>query len=150
MTQAQSQAQQAQNVPPRFVRTLIKLQNPFMKWLLRSPLHFIVSRMYVLITVTGRKTGKQYTTPVQYALRGETLYTITSEGYTWWKNLRGGAPVQLRLRGKARSGQAEVITEPQRMEEIMKMVYPPLSDAGRAKLLARSVAITISLQNEQR
>lgn len=70
------------NKPPALWRWFMKVQNPFMKWLLRSPFHGAVSRMYLLITFTGRKSGKTYTTPVQYAQDGNTLYIITSEGYT--------------------------------------------------------------------
>jgi hypothetical protein len=73
----------------------MKVQNPFMKWLLRSPFHGVVSRMYMLITFTGRKSRTIYTTPVQYAQNDNTLYIITSEGYTWWKNLHGGAVEQV-------------------------------------------------------
>ena len=41
--------------------------NPFMVWLLRSPLHKLASKNTLLITFTGRKSGKKYTTPVNYA-----------------------------------------------------------------------------------
>jgi hypothetical protein len=40
--------------------------NDFMSWFLRSPLHGLLSNGMMLLTVTGRKTGKKYTTPVGY------------------------------------------------------------------------------------
>ena len=46
-----------------------KLYNPLMKWLLRSPLHGVVSKMYLLVTFTGRKSGTVYSTPVEYSAR---------------------------------------------------------------------------------
>ena len=38
----------------------------FVAWLLRSPFHGMLSNGMMLITVSGRKTGKKYTTPVDY------------------------------------------------------------------------------------
>jgi hypothetical protein len=63
---------------PRWLRLLIKLQNPMMRWLLRSPLHGLVSKVYLLLSVTGRKSGKVYVVPVQYAQQGDTLLILTS------------------------------------------------------------------------
>ena len=74
--------------------------NDFMSWMLRSPLHGILSDGMLLLTVTGRKTGKQYTTPVGYYREAGYLWVITSRDRTWWKNLRGGAEVSLLLKRK--------------------------------------------------
>jgi hypothetical protein len=40
--------------------------NDFMSWVLRSPLHGMLSNSMMLITVKGHKTGKEYTLPVNY------------------------------------------------------------------------------------
>ena len=77
--------------------------NPTMKLLLRSPLHRMASGSTMLITVTGRKTGARYTTPVNYVRDGSTLTVFSWRQRTWWRNLRGGAPVALRLRGPSLS-----------------------------------------------
>ena len=47
--------------------------NDFMAWVLRSPFHGMLSNGMMLITVTGRKTGKAYTTPVGY-YRGRRIF----------------------------------------------------------------------------
>ena len=72
--------------------------NDFMSWVLRSPFHGMLSNGMMLLTVTGRKTGKKYTTPVGYYREGDSLWVITSRDRTWWKNLRGGADVGLLLK----------------------------------------------------
>lgn len=72
--------------------------NDFMAWVLRSPFHGMLSNGMMLITITGRKTGKKYTTPVGYYREGEYLWVITSRDRTWWKNLQGGAEVDLLLK----------------------------------------------------
>lgn len=81
--------------------------NDFMAWVLRSPLHGMLSNGMMLITITGHKTGKKYTTPVGYYIEGENLWVITSRERTWWKNLQGGAQVDLLLKRKPVQGFAE-------------------------------------------
>jgi hypothetical protein len=64
--------------------------NSMMKWILRSPLHGLISKSTMLITYTGHKSGKLYTIPVNY-VRDEDVLSVTSYRHrTWWRNLRGG------------------------------------------------------------
>lgn len=91
--------------------------NPLMKTLLRSPLHGLVSGRLLLLTFTGRKTGKQYTTPVGYDQENHTLRLFTES--PWWKNLQGHVPVTVRLRGTVRTGQAYAITETDEVAEVL-------------------------------
>jgi deazaflavin-dependent oxidoreductase (nitroreductase family) len=90
---------------PRVLRVI----KPFVSMILRSLLHRLLSSRVLLLTFTGRKTGKEFTIPVGYTREGETLTLFSSRG--WWKNLRGGAPVAARLRGRRRTGRAEVIED---------------------------------------
>ena len=82
--------------------------NDFMAWLLRSPLHGMLSNGMMLITITGRKSGKTYTTPVGYYVEGDYMWVITSRERTWWKNLQGGAKVDMLLKRKPVTGFADV------------------------------------------
>lgn len=75
--------------------------------LLRSPAHAAVSRSYILITVTGRRTGRRHTLPVSYREDGGIvrIHVGWPEHKRWWRNLRGaGAPVTIVLRGATRTG----------------------------------------------
>lgn len=83
--------------------------NPILKWLLRSPFHGLLSSNTMLITVIGRKSGKEITTPVNYVDMGEELLTVSFKRRRWWRNLRGGAPVKLRLRGGDRRAHSVAI-----------------------------------------
>jgi deazaflavin-dependent oxidoreductase (nitroreductase family) len=80
-----------------------------MKFVLRSPLHGIVDKQILLITFTGRKSGKTYTTPVSYSQSGDQVVIFTHAD--WWKNLRNDASVSLRIRGVELQGLAEPIAE---------------------------------------
>lgn len=90
-----------------------KLYNPLMAGLLRSPLHGFLSRSLMLITITGRKSGQRYTTPVNYIRDGETLLVTSQADRTWWKNLRGGAPLSVHLEGRSLPGRGEVLEGPE-------------------------------------
>ena len=91
------------------IKRIIRKLNPMIIAILRSPLHSMMSKAVMLITFTGRKSGKQYTTPVSYTQEGEMVYVFTQG--TWWKNLQGGAPVSLWLRGQERNGFALAVSE---------------------------------------
>jgi deazaflavin-dependent oxidoreductase (nitroreductase family) len=74
--------------------------NPFLTTILRSPLHRMLSGNTLVITYTGRKSGKVYRAPVNYVRDGDRLLTTSYRNRTWWRNLRGGAPVSLQLQGR--------------------------------------------------
>jgi deazaflavin-dependent oxidoreductase (nitroreductase family) len=93
------------SAPPELV---VRIVNPLLGLLLRSPLHGLVSDHLLLVTVTGRKSGTEYTFPVGYEQDDGTLL-VTSHGTNWWKNLRdGGQDVEVVLRGERRTGHATV------------------------------------------
>lgn len=79
---------------------LSKIYNPIMKSILRSPLHGLISKNTMLITFTGRKSGKIYTTPVNYVRDGDDFTVFSQCNRIWWRNLRGGAPVTVRVKGQ--------------------------------------------------
>jgi deazaflavin-dependent oxidoreductase (nitroreductase family) len=89
--------------------TVPPIVNQAMKFMLRSPLHGIVDKTVLLITFTGRKSGKTYTTPVSYS-QSDGQVTIFTHA-DWWKNLRGDVPVMLHIRGRDLQGLAEPIAE---------------------------------------
>lgn len=89
-------------VPPKFANTVIS-------WLLHSPLHGLFSNNLMLLTFTGRKSGKSYTTPVGYMLRNHEIFVFTD--HQWWKNLRNNAPVTMYVQGKTLRGTAEAIPD---------------------------------------
>lgn len=99
------------------VSALFSRLNPVITWLLRSPLHRFVGSQVMLLTVTGRRSGRRYTIPVGYKRRGDRLDVLVSKAQTkqWWRNYREAGPVELWMRGETRRGVARVVpsdTEP--------------------------------------
>lgn len=90
-------------------RRVLRMINPFVSAILRSPLHGLMSNQVLLLTFTGRKTGKLVTIPVGYTPEGDTLILFSS--YSWYKNLRGEHSVVVHLKGRGRTGRAEVTEE---------------------------------------
>jgi deazaflavin-dependent oxidoreductase (nitroreductase family) len=93
---------------------VMRLFNPVIRAILRSPLHGLLSEQILLLTYSGRRSGRPYTLPVGYVRDGDTLLVVSqhSELKQWWRNLRGGALVSLLLRGHRPDGRADVIEEP--------------------------------------
>ena len=85
------------------------LLNRVMTILLKSPIHGVVSKSIMLITFTGRKSGRVYTTPISYAQQNGQVVAFTNA--KWSRNLQGGAPVSLHIMRKELNGTADVIAE---------------------------------------
>jgi hypothetical protein len=88
---------------------LFAIINPVMRFLLRSPAHGLLSDSLMLITFTGRKSGKQFTTPVRYMQTGDTVRCFTAAENQWWRNLRSGSRVSLLIKGQLSDYQAQAI-----------------------------------------
>jgi deazaflavin-dependent oxidoreductase (nitroreductase family) len=85
--------------------------NPLISLVLRTPLHWLLSPGVMLITVTGRRSGRRYTIPVGYQRYDETLTVMVSEAprKTWWRNYREPGLAEILLRGRNLPARAEVV-----------------------------------------
>jgi hypothetical protein len=73
--------------------------NDFVTFFLRTPLRVFMGNN-MLITVTGCRTGKKYSTPVGFYRENGCLWVMSSRDRTWWRNVKNGAKVSLLLGGK--------------------------------------------------
>jgi deazaflavin-dependent oxidoreductase (nitroreductase family) len=115
-----------------FADTMSTLANGTMSVLLRSPLHGLVSKRVMLITVCGRKSGRLYTTPVNYVRDGDAITVVSRTHRTWWRNLRGGAPVAVRVKGEDLKGVAEVVADDKEAVAKALLALHPRYSAERA------------------
>ena len=76
-----------------------------------------MGRRLILLSYTGRKTGKSYTIPVSYVEQGDEL--LIPGGGAWKKNLENGLAVGIRLRGRERRANPEIIRDPNEVEELI-------------------------------
>jgi deazaflavin-dependent oxidoreductase (nitroreductase family) len=111
MTDQQLTGRPQQRPDPR--AKLLRVQglvNRIIRGLLRTPL---VSRLMgsrlVTVYVVGRKSGRRYAVPVAYTRHEGDLLIGTPFG--WGRNLRTGEPVTIRLKGRRRLADVQVLTE---------------------------------------
>ncbi|MDQ3855308.1 MAG: nitroreductase family deazaflavin-dependent oxidoreductase [Chloroflexota bacterium] len=90
-----------------------RLYNPLVRVLLRSPLGKWLGRSLLLLTYTGRRSGQRYTIPVGYVRNGDTLVVMSPRTRVWWRNLRSGAPVSVRLAGRELRGRGTLSDSPE-------------------------------------
>jgi hypothetical protein len=86
--------------------------NPVVRRILRSPAHPLL-RNLMLVTITGRTSGQEFTIPVGYRREGDrlTVPVGAAPAKRWWRNLRGGAPVKVLLAGRERPAYAEAMCD---------------------------------------
>jgi deazaflavin-dependent oxidoreductase (nitroreductase family) len=128
-------------------------QNPIITAILKSPLHRIMSGNILLLTVTGRKTRKEYTFPISYQRDDEDpdwLTLFTQRRRIWWRNLIGGADVRVRVQGKPRSGYAEIVDadEATLRTALTRMYSHMMNPQQIEELIPRMVMIDIALEPE--
>jgi len=61
----------------------------------------LISRDTLLVEFIGAKSGKTFSTPVNYVRQGNPLFFTSRTDRTWWKNLRGGIPVRVWVQGRS-------------------------------------------------
>jgi deazaflavin-dependent oxidoreductase (nitroreductase family) len=85
----------------------------------------------LLLSVTGRKSGKTYATPLVYFEDGDSYVVVGSDGAAkrdpqWWKNLRVDPNCEVRVGRKKLSAKASLASgaNRERLWEIGKTVNP--------------------------
>lgn len=119
-------------IPPSLVT---RVGNPLLTWLLSSPRRASkVGQNLLLLHVTGRRTGRVYSTPVAYHREPEGgLLVLTSS--RWRVNLRGGAtPVQLTLLGRPVAATAQLEEDPAHVARVYERL---IAEIGLAKAAQR-------------
>jgi hypothetical protein len=99
---------------------IMRAANVPVRLILSLPFPTPLSGNLMLVSYTGRKTGKAYLQPVSYARDGDTL--LTPGGGRWKLNLAGGRPVRLRLRGKNVPARADLVADPAEVERLLGVI----------------------------
>jgi deazaflavin-dependent oxidoreductase (nitroreductase family) len=78
---------------------------------LRSRAHRLLSGLALELTYTGRRSGREYVLPVQYARSGSqvVIWPQAPERTSWWRNFRTPDRVGVRLAGRRIDGTARVV-----------------------------------------
>ncbi len=112
---------------------------------------WIVGWLILLLRHTGRKSGRQYATPLQYEKIGDTYCIGAARGSRadWFRNVQANPQVVVSVGRKTFRALAEPVTDPERVADflafrlkhhplmiglMMKMHHLPMRP-GRAQLL---------------
>ena len=79
--------------------TLTHLGNELVVAVLHSPFHALLDRRTALLTITGCRSGRSFTFPVEYSRDGRVLHVISRTDHRWWRNLASNGHISIRLGG---------------------------------------------------
>ncbi len=84
--------------------------NPVMRSLLRSPMHGITSHNIGIVHFTGRKSGRNLSTPLSYTREGNVVRLLSNQNTRWWLNFRGeGVRVEMEIARERYPGTAVLL-----------------------------------------
>lgn len=99
---------------------IMRAVNVPMRTVLGLPFPTPLGGNLMLISYTGRKTGRAYRLPVSYARDGDAL--LTPGGGRWTLNFRDGRPVRLRIRGRDVTARPELVADPAELERLLGVI----------------------------
>lgn len=117
--------------PPQ---ALLRVINPTLRLALRTPLGPAL-KGFMVVSFTGRKTGRHFSVPVSAHHVDGQLYVLLNAG--WKHNFRDGAPAAVLYAGKTSAMQGELISEPAVVAELAHRV----ADSYGPKKAQRSMGL---------
>lgn len=96
------------------------LVNLVPRLVLSGPGHRLMSRRYLLLDFTGRRSGRRYVLPVAYVADGATLQISTDS--RWRVNVDRGQPFHVVLGGTRRSARARRVAGPAAVSALRSLV----------------------------
>ena len=93
-------------------RRALRVANPVVRATLSSPVHRPLSGVLLVLSYSGRQSGRAHSLPLQYARYGDKLVVMsgTASQKAWWRNFREPARVAVTLAGKQTPWLAHVLT----------------------------------------
>lgn len=82
-----------------------------------------IGRIILLLTTTGRKSGKKRVTPLQYEAVGDDYYVGAARGLRadWVRNIQSNPHVEVRVGSKHFQGMAELVADPSKFADFMEV-----------------------------
>jgi deazaflavin-dependent oxidoreductase (nitroreductase family) len=108
---------------------IMRAVNVPMRAVLGLPVPTPLGASLMLISYTGRKSGKAYRQPVSYVRDGEVL--LTPGGGRWTLNLADEPSIRIRLRGRDVTATPELVTDPAGVEVLLGVIAEKNPRAAR-------------------
>ena len=128
------------NQTPKFLLRLIHLPPRILYAIGLGP---VIGRFVLLLTTTGRKSGKPRVTPLQYEEIEGKIYLGAALGKKadWVRNIQAHPQVEIRLKGRRFMGRAETVTDPQQIANFLEVRLQHHPKMVGAMLRAEGVAL---------
>ncbi len=104
----------------------------------------------LLLTTTGRKTGKARTTPLIYGCDGNDYVVVASQGGlpnhpSWFLNIAANPRVRIQIRAEAFDATARAANDEERARlwPMMVKIYPPYEHYGERASATRIIPVVI-------
>ena len=83
----------------------------------------LIGRIILLLTTTGRRSGRRYVTPLQYELIDGLYFVAPGRGprCDWYRNLQADPLVHVRVRALAFDARAEAVEDPARIADFLEV-----------------------------
>ncbi|MFZ5819570.1 MAG: nitroreductase/quinone reductase family protein [Chloroflexota bacterium] len=83
----------------------------------------LIGKIILLLTTTGRKSGKKRVTPLQFEKIGEDYYLGAARGLKadWVRNIQANPQVEIRVGAKSFHGAAEIVTDAGRFADFLEV-----------------------------
>src|ERR1700742_1672540 len=88
---------------------LMRIVNPLLRFLLRTPLAGAAGKRLMVLDFTGRKTGRSYSIPLSAYVIDDQLHALT--GASWKQNFHGGADARVVYEGKTAAMRGELLRD---------------------------------------
>ncbi|MBV9516452.1 MAG: hypothetical protein JO280_20745 [Mycobacteriaceae bacterium] len=114
---------------------ILRVVNPLMRGLLRTPLGGGMREQLMVVSFKGRKTGRQYSVPVSAHRIDDQLYALV--GAPWKRNFRDGASAEVLHNGTTRTMRGELIED----QSVVADLYHRAAESYGPKLAQRSMGL---------
>jgi hypothetical protein len=125
-------------VPAPPPAAFLRVSNPVVKFLLRTPLGGPMRGQFMVLSFTGRKTGRHYAVPVVAHRIGDDLYALT--GSRWRLNFAEGKDADVTLDGRVTKMRGELLDDP----EAVAPLYAGAIDHFGIKRSRRMLGLSIN------
>ena len=99
---------------------VLRLGNPVVRAVLRSPAHRLLSGGLVVLEYEGHRTHRRRAIPVTFAEDGARVVAVALRPgrKQWWRTFRRPSPATLLLRGERRAVEGHVLEGPERRDAL--------------------------------
>lgn len=112
---------------------MLRVVNPILGFLLRTPVTGSALKSFLVVKFKGRKTGRQFALTLSAHRLDNDLYLLT--GAAWRLNFRGGAAAEVSYAGKTTAMRGELIEDTATVADLAKRIAESYGVKGAQRVM---------------